>query len=36
MFLSTRKYYYDNVKNSLESKLGGIVWNGQMMKGAVQ
>ena len=32
MSLSTRNYYYDNRKYNVESKLSGIVWNGQLME----
>lgn len=36
MSLSTRNYYYDNRKYSMDSKLGGIVWNGQWMEGLIR
>jgi hypothetical protein len=38
MFLIIRNYYhyYYDRKYGVESKLRGIVWNGQMMEGVVR
>ncbi len=36
MSVSIRNYYYDNRKYIVESKLRGIVWNGQLMEGIIQ
>ena len=36
MSLTTRNYYYDNRKYGMESKLRGIVWNGQLMEGVIR